>query len=230
MRLDSLLSHGLRHTLRISPFELPRQQVAQPPLEQRNDTPHEEQPYPPSRRPEANTRPLPNRSSVEPRVNQVLQVLAHPYLFHEAILITVHPGQLTDMGEHVLQTVCKLESIDVAQSKLDVGVHDKLGESKDLSTQVEGVSESRLLPLLRGKGFDRFQIHVVIEMEVVKVLSVDKEVQHVVTLSAYLQTRLNPVERCLLEELGALETAEKISFRHGFRWLRTKSVENVDLE
>ena len=85
-----------------------------------------------------------------------------------------------------------------------MGVDNELGQSQDLSTQVEGVSESRSLSLLGRKSLDGFQVHVVIQMKVVQVLSVNKEIEHVVTLSTDLETGFDPVEIGLLEEFGVL--------------------------
>jgi hypothetical protein len=85
-----------------------------------------------------------------------------------------------------------------------VGVDNELGQSQDFSTQVEGVSESGSLSLLGSESLDRLQVHVVIQMKVVQVLSVDKEIEHIVTLSTDLKTSFDPVEIGLLEELGVL--------------------------
>jgi hypothetical protein len=107
--------------------------------------------------------------------------------------------------KHILQPVRQLERIDVTQSELHVRIDDELGKSQDFSTQVEGISKSRLLPLLGRKGLDRFQVHVVIEMQVVQVLSVNEEVEHVVSLSTDLKTGFDPVESGGLEEFGVFE-------------------------
>jgi hypothetical protein len=85
-----------------------------------------------------------------------------------------------------------------------VGVDNELGQSQDLSTKMEGVSESRSLSLLGRESLDGLQVHVVIQVKVVQVLSVDKEIEHVVTLSTDLKTGFDPVEIGLLEELGVL--------------------------
>ena len=66
-------------------------------------------------------------------------------------------------------------------------VHNKLGHSQDLTTQMEGVTESTLFSLLGGEGLHRLQVKVVVQVKIVQVLSVDQEVQHVVPLSANLQ-------------------------------------------
>lgn len=47
-------------------------------------------------------------------------------------------------------------------------------------------------------------------MQVVEVLSVNEQVQHVVALPAHLQSDLHPVQLSGLEELGGLEGAEEI--------------------
>jgi hypothetical protein len=134
------------------------------------------------------------------------------------------------MSEHVLQPVCKLERVDIAESELDVGIHDKLGETEDLSTQMERIAETRLLSLLGGERLDRLEIHVVVEVEVVEVLSVDEEVEHVVALSADLETCLDPVERRLLEKLGVLQAAEEVALGHGLGLAVVKSVQDVGFE
>lgn len=142
MRLNTLLRHRLRDTLAITTFELTSEQVPKPSLEQRNDTTHEEQPDAPPGCPEADTRALSDRSSVEAVVDEMLQVLRHTDLPHELVLVTVHSREGTDVGEGVLQSVGELEGVDVAKTVLDVGIDDELGEAEDFTTQVECVSES----------------------------------------------------------------------------------------
>ena len=72
-------------------------------------------------------------------------------------------------------------------------VNNEFDHPKDLSAQMEGISESTLLPLFGGQSLDWLQIEVVVKMEEVEVLSMDQQIEHVVALSAYLQTCLNPV-------------------------------------
>jgi hypothetical protein len=96
----------------------------------------------------------------------MFQILCHPDLLHELVLVSVHSRKLTDMGEEVLQSVRKLESVDVTKSELDVGIDNELGQSQDFSTEMEGVSESRSLSLLGRESLDGLQIHVVIQMKV----------------------------------------------------------------
>lgn len=67
-------------------------------------------------------------------------------------------------------------------------------------------------------------------MEIVEVLSVDEEVEHVVTLSTDLQTCFDPVERGTLEELGVLQALEEVPFGHCLGFLVMQGVQDVDLE
>jgi len=89
-----------------------------------------------------------------------------------------------------------------------VRVDDEFRETEDFSAQMESVSESRLLSLFRRESLDGLQVHVVIEMEVVQVLSVNEEVEHVISLSANLETSFNPIDRSSLEELGRFDYME----------------------
>jgi hypothetical protein len=63
-----------------------------------------------------------------------------------------------------------------------MSVDHQLGETKNLSRQMERVSEPRLLALLSGQRFDWFQVEVIVEMEVVQVLSMNEQVQDIVAL------------------------------------------------
>lgn len=47
--------------------------------------------------------------SVEPVVNEMLQIFAHPDLSHQLVLVTVHASQLANVGEDVLQTIGQLQ-------------------------------------------------------------------------------------------------------------------------
>ena len=80
-----------------------------------------------------------------------------------------------------------------------------LCEAQNLATQVEGVAEAGLLALLGGERLDGLEVEVVVEVEVVEVLAVDEEVEHVVALTANLKPDLDPVETGRLEKLGGLE-------------------------
>lgn len=63
----------------------------------------------------------------------MLQILAHADLSHQFVLVSIHPRQLADMGEYVLQAVGQLERIDVVQPVLDVRVHNQLGQPENFA-------------------------------------------------------------------------------------------------
>jgi hypothetical protein len=56
------------------------------------------------------------------------------------------------MGEDVLNGIGELEGIDISETVLNVSVNDELGQTKNFSAQMEGVSETRLLSLLRRQS------------------------------------------------------------------------------
>lgn len=90
-------------------------------------------------------------------------------------------------------------------------VHHKLAQSQNLAAQVERISKSGLLTFLCCEGFHRLQVEVVVQVQVVEVLSVNQQVQHVVALPAHLETNFYPVQLCRLEEFGSLERTEQVS-------------------
>lgn len=228
--LHALLGDGLGDALGVAALELPGEQVAQPPLEQRHDAAEEEEPHAPGRRPDAAAGTLADGTSVEAVVDEVLEVLAHADLAHEAVLVSVHAGELADVREDVLEAVGELEGVDVAEAEVDVGVDDELREPEDLATQMEGVTETRLLALLGGERLDGLEVEVVVEVEVVEVLAVDEEVEHVVALPTHLQTGLHPIELRRLEELGRRQRAEEVALVERLRRPVLELVEHVALE
>ena len=56
------------------------------------------------------------------------------------------------MGEYILERVCKLECIDITQTKLNMCIDDQFSQPQNLSAKVEGISETRLLAFLGGQG------------------------------------------------------------------------------
>lgn len=147
----------------ILPLKLSSEQVVQPSLKQGNDTSHEEEPHSPSRLPETHSGTLTDGTSVEPVVDQVLEILAHSDLPHKLVLVTVHyrtkteaiviraitkkevfetimlrtSSKLSNVRKHVLETIGQLEGINVSKTELDVHIDNKLGESEDFSTQMD---------------------------------------------------------------------------------------------
>ena len=55
---------------------------------------------------------------------------------------------------------------------------------------MEGVAEAGLLAFLGGQRLDWLQVEVVVQVQVVQVLAVDQQVEHVVALPAHLQPGL----------------------------------------
>ena len=55
---------------------------------------------------------------VESVVDDVFEILAHPDLLHQLVLVTVHARQLAHVGKDVLKAVGKLERVDVVQAVL----------------------------------------------------------------------------------------------------------------
>jgi hypothetical protein len=54
----------------------------------------------------------------------------------------------------------------------------------------------------------------------------DQEIQHIVTLSAHLQTDLNPIQHSGLEELCGFERAEEVPFLQRFWSTMLQGIEN----
>lgn len=54
---------------------------------------------------------------------------------------------------------------------------------------MEGIAETRLLALLGRQSLDWLQVEVVVQMQVIQVLAMDEQIQHVVPLSTNLQVR-----------------------------------------
>ena len=154
----------------------------------------------------------------------MFQILAHSDLFHQFVLVTVHSGELTDVSKGVLESVCQLKCVRVRQAVLDVGIDDELGEPQNLSAQMERVSEPRLLSLFGRQRFDRLQVEVVVQMQVIQILPVDQQVQHVVSLTANLKTDLHPIQTRRLEEFGGFERSEQVPL---FLRLRRPVVQRV---
>ena len=124
---------GVTAHLGLAALELAREEVPQPALQERDDAAEEEDPDAPHGGPEAAPGALAHGSGVEAVVDEVLEVLAHADLAHEAVLVAVHAGELPDMAERVLEAVSELEGVDVAQAELDVAVYHQLGEAEDLA-------------------------------------------------------------------------------------------------
>ena len=104
----------------------------------------------------------------------MLQIFAHPNLSHQLVLVTVHSGQMTNMRENVMQSISQLEGIHISQSILNMRINNQFNKSQYFTTQVESITKSTSLTFLRGERFDRFQIEIVIQVKVRKVLPLNQ--------------------------------------------------------
>mmetsp|Transcript_3343 Transcript_3343/g.8103 ORF Transcript_3343/g.8103 Transcript_3343/m.8103 type:complete len:350 (-) Transcript_3343:723-1772(-) len=210
MTFDALLGQRFRNPLRHASLELPSEQISQPTFQQRHHSAQEEQPHPPSRGPKTAPGSFSDGTCVEAIVNQMLQILAHPNLTHQPILVPVHPRQLSDVCEDVLKTVCKLECVYVSETILNVRIYHQLGQSQNFPTKMERVAKTGLLALLGCEGLHRLQVEIVIEVQKTQVLAMDQEIEHIVSLPADLQTNLHPIQFSDMEKLGLSELLEKV--------------------
>ena len=95
---------------------------------------------------------------------------------------------------------------------------------------MECITKSTLLSLLGGECFGRLEIEVVIKMQVVELLTVDEQIEHVVPLTTNLQPDLHPIQLCALKEFGRLETFEEDLFVLFDIRARVKLIENPILQ
>lgn len=63
----------------------------------------------------------------------MFEIFTHPDLSHQLVLVTVHAGQLTHVGEHVLDTIRQLQYINrvmlvtnQGSSKSNIGILSQL--------------------------------------------------------------------------------------------------------
>mmetsp|Transcript_60568 Transcript_60568/g.88729 ORF Transcript_60568/g.88729 Transcript_60568/m.88729 type:complete len:226 (-) Transcript_60568:1127-1804(-) len=92
---------------------------------------------------------------------------------------------------------------------------------------MECVSETRLLALFRRERLDGLQVEVVVQMKVIQILTMDKQIEHIVALSAHLQTRFDPVDLCRLEKFGRPQNLKKVALVERLRVAVLEPVEHV---
>jgi hypothetical protein len=90
-----------------------------------------------------------------------------------------------------------------------VGVHYELSQPENLTTKVESITKAGLFSFLGGKRLYWLKIEIVIEMQIVEVLSMNEKVEHVVALPYDLKAGFNPVKFCELEEFSLSESFEE---------------------
>ncbi|RNA42796.1 hypothetical protein BpHYR1_029175 [Brachionus plicatilis] len=144
VRLDSLFGDRFGDALGVSALELTREQIAQPSFEQRDAPP---------RRPKAAAGSLAHRTRVKSVVEQVFEVLAHSYLFHQLVLVSVHAGQLAHVGEYVLEAVGQLKRVHIAEPVLDVRVVEIFAVNEQIEHVVALAAhlEARFDPVESGR-------------------------------------------------------------------------------
>ena len=101
---------------------------------------------------------------IEAIVNDMFQILAHPDLLHQLVLVPIHSSQLSDMSEHILKSVSQLECIHIVQAVLHMSIHDQFGQPQDLTTQMKSVAKSGFFTFFGCQSLDRFQVEIVIQM------------------------------------------------------------------
>ena len=79
---------------------------------------------------------------------------------------------------------------------------------------MKSVSETRLLSLFSGKSLDGFQVKVIVQMQIVQVLAMYQQIQHVVTLTTDLKPRLHPIQFSGLKKFSLLERSKQIPKNH----------------
>jgi hypothetical protein len=95
---------------------------------------------------------------------------------------------------------------------------------------MEGISEARLLSFLCGQGLNRLQIEVIVEMQIVQILSVNQEVQHVVPLADHLQASFHPIKFSQLEKFGLRESFHERSLALRLWSTVVQLIQNPDFE
>ena len=86
----------------------------------------------------------------------MLDVFAHSDLPHEFVLVPIHSSQLTNMGENIPKTISELKAVHITKSVLDIRIYHQLGQTENLTTQMESIPKSGLLSLFSGECFDWF--------------------------------------------------------------------------
>jgi len=96
----------------------------------------------------------------------MLKVFCEPDLPHELVLVTIHAGELSDVGKHILEPISQLVSINVSKAVLHMRVDNQLGQTKDLATIVnDHTSRNKVLVVGHGDVIDkpllrkRFDLH-----------------------------------------------------------------------
>lgn len=109
-------------------------------------------------------------------------------------------------------------------------VNYQLNQPQDFSAEMESIPKPRLFALFGCQSFDRLQVEVVVQVQIVQVLPVDQKIEHVVALATDLKACFYPIKLSQLEKLGFLESFEQISLVLGFWGFVVQAVEYPTLE
>jgi len=95
---------------------------------------------------------------------------------------------------------------------------------------MESITEARLLSFLGGESLYWLQVKVEVQMKVIQIFTVNQQIQHVVTLSDYLESCLNPVKLSHLEELCFCKSFKQRSFALRLRCSVVQLIQNPYFE
>jgi hypothetical protein len=180
--LCALFCDGFYEAFGVAALELAGEQVAQPALQEGDDAAEEEQPDAVHGCPDSDARAFAHWSSVETVVDDVFVVLAHSDLAHQTVFVSVHTSKLAYVGIKVLQTISQLKSIHIPKPILHITIHHKFHHPQYLPAQVKRIAKPRLLPLLRRQSLHRLQIKIVIQMQIIEILPMYQQHQHIKSL------------------------------------------------
>jgi hypothetical protein len=141
----------------------------------------------------------------------VLQVLRHSDLSHEAVLVAVHAGQLAHVREDVMNAIRKLEGVHIAETisgdetgrkeairtyctwesstslvSLRISRHKwnafpNRDFLRSLVVNVCTLENQSIHSTICANHLNRLQVEVIIQVKIIKILSVDQQVQHIVS-------------------------------------------------
>jgi hypothetical protein len=114
------------------------------------------------------------------------------------------------MGENILQAISQLKGINITKSELDICINYKFCQPEDLTAEMESISKTRLLSFLGCQSFHRLEVEVIIKVQVVQILPVNQQVQHIIPLPADLQTHFNPIQFGALKKLCSCKRSKQM--------------------
>ena len=92
---------------------------------------------------------------------------------------------------------------------------------------MKGISKSRLFTFFGCQRLDWLEIKVVVQVQVVEILAMDEEVEHVESLTGNLETCFNPINFCRLKKLCGFQLAKEVLLIQRFWRFTVKFIQNV---